>query len=226
MASGRYTVHPIDENTFAIEEKTRLNQGLCYLLCGGEKALLIDTCFGYRGFAETVKSLTGLPVVVANTHAHLDHIGGNHFFDELWYHEADKDIFPEMFVPGLDEAMAAFAKQKGLIDHMYFYNLPPGFHGLRDGIPAIMDALKALPEGQYFFVTHPALDTEEMRQTGNAQTSGEDIANGRAFEAQVFSDPAVCAMLRGLGCESVRYDEAAPQARATVETFRNMFANQ
>jgi glyoxylase-like metal-dependent hydrolase (beta-lactamase superfamily II) len=93
MASGRYTVRPIDENTFAIEEKTRFNQGLCYLLCGAERALLIDTCFGLKGFEETVNGLTDLPVTVANTHAHLDHIGGNHFFDEIWYHEADKGIF-------------------------------------------------------------------------------------------------------------------------------------
>ncbi|MDR1028234.1 MAG: MBL fold metallo-hydrolase [Clostridiales Family XIII bacterium] len=93
MTFGRYTIHPINENTFAIEEKTRFTQGLCYLLCGEAKALLIDTGFGFKGFDGIVKSLTDLPVTVANTHAHLDHIGGNHFFDEIWYHEADKKIF-------------------------------------------------------------------------------------------------------------------------------------
>ncbi|MDR1293072.1 MAG: MBL fold metallo-hydrolase [Clostridiales Family XIII bacterium] len=92
MAS-RYTVHPIDDSTFAIEEKTRFSQGLCYLLCGGERALLIDTCFGLKGFEDTVRGLTALPMTVANTHAHLDHIGGNHFFDEIWQHEADRGIF-------------------------------------------------------------------------------------------------------------------------------------
>jgi glyoxylase-like metal-dependent hydrolase (beta-lactamase superfamily II) len=93
MPAGRYKVHPIDGNTFAIEERTRFSQGLCYLLCGAEKALLIDTCFGLKGFDEIVGRLTGLPVTVANTHAHLDHIGGNHFFGEIWQHEADKGIF-------------------------------------------------------------------------------------------------------------------------------------
>ena len=93
MAKNRYTVHSIGKDTFAIEEKTPLNQGLCYLLCGAEKALLIDTGFGYKGFEQTVKGLTDLPVTVANTHAHVDHIGGNHYFDEIWYHEADRKIF-------------------------------------------------------------------------------------------------------------------------------------
>jgi glyoxylase-like metal-dependent hydrolase (beta-lactamase superfamily II) len=100
MAHGRYTIHTINENTFAIEEKTRFNQGLCYLLCGAEEALLIDTCFGLKGFKEAVDSLTGLPVTVANTHAHLDHIGGNHFFDEIWLHEADRKIFALHTDPG------------------------------------------------------------------------------------------------------------------------------
>lgn len=93
MAKNHYIVHPIDANTFAIEEKTRLMQGLCYLLCGEEKALLIDTCTGREDLPAVVKGLTNLPVIVANTHAHLDHIGGNHYFIEQWYHEADKEIF-------------------------------------------------------------------------------------------------------------------------------------
>jgi glyoxylase-like metal-dependent hydrolase (beta-lactamase superfamily II) len=93
MASGRYTSRQINENTFAIEERTLFSQGLCYLLCGEERALLIDSCFGLKGFEAAVRRLTGLPVTVANTHAHVDHIGGNHFFDEIWYHEADRGIF-------------------------------------------------------------------------------------------------------------------------------------
>ena len=73
-----YHVRQLDEGTYAIEEKTPINQGLCYLLCGTRQALLIDTGLGYPGLKKTVEGLTKLPVVVANTHAHVDHIGGIH----------------------------------------------------------------------------------------------------------------------------------------------------
>jgi predicted glycoside hydrolase/deacetylase ChbG (UPF0249 family) len=136
----------------------------------------------------------------------------------------DSHMFPEMFVEGMDEAMADFAKKKGLIDHMYYYNLPPGFENLQAEPTEIMEALKALPDGQYFFVSHPSLDTEEMRMTGNAMYSGEDVAKGRALETQLFSNPALAVALRSIGCEGVRYDEATPQRRATVTEFRQMFA--
>ncbi|MDL2300938.1 MBL fold metallo-hydrolase [Lachnospiraceae bacterium OttesenSCG-928-D06] len=149
MASKRYTVHPIDQNTFAIEEKTRLSQGLCYLLLGEEKALLIDTGLGYNELADTVKGLTHLPVIVANTHAHLDHIGGNYLFHELWYHEADRPIFAlhtnldytlRLFTEGMPWLMVGIMKKiaKRMIHidssgHYQYFNDHHIFHlGTRD----------------------------------------------------------------------------------------------
>lgn len=94
MALTSYTVRELSADTWVLEEKSPVSQGLCYVLRGQEKALLVDTGFGFKGLAPAVKNLVGnLPVVVANTHAHVDHIGGNHFFDEIWFHEADKAIF-------------------------------------------------------------------------------------------------------------------------------------
>lgn len=93
MSIARYIVHPIDAITFAIEEKTPISQGLCYLLLGSERALLIDTCLGYVQLKPTVDRLTSLPVTVATTHAHMDHIRGNHFFAEMWMHEDDMEVY-------------------------------------------------------------------------------------------------------------------------------------
>jgi len=93
MPIAGYTVHKLNNSTYALEEKTPMSQGLCYLLCGLEQALLIDTGFGLKSLPAIVRQLTNLPVIVANTHGHIDHIRGNHFFDEIWLHEADKAVF-------------------------------------------------------------------------------------------------------------------------------------
>lgn len=48
-----------------------------YLLEGSEKALLIDTGWGAGNLREFVERLTDKPILVTNTHGHLDHSGGN-----------------------------------------------------------------------------------------------------------------------------------------------------
>lgn len=139
----------------------------------------------------------------------------------------DSHMFPEMFVEGLDEAMEEFARKKGLIDHMYFYVLPPGFEALQQDFSGTAKFLRSLPAGQYFIVAHPSLDTEEMRQTGNAQYSGEDIAKGRAAETRVFSKKSLRHMMKLMGCGSVRYDEAKPlPKRLNMEDVKVMMGNK
>ncbi|NVN00344.1 MBL fold metallo-hydrolase [Arthrobacter sp. SDTb3-6] len=66
------------------------------LVIGAERALVVDTGCGPRHAAEilaAVRSLTPLPLVVANTHAHWDHFFGNAFFRadgvaDFWAHAA------------------------------------------------------------------------------------------------------------------------------------------
>jgi hydroxyacylglutathione hydrolase len=64
-----------------------------YLLRGRERALLIDTLSGTENLADIVRSMTGLPVMVLNTHAHIDHIGGNHFFPGAFLHREDLGVY-------------------------------------------------------------------------------------------------------------------------------------
>ena len=66
-----------------------------YLVCGRERAVLIDTLNGTENLAHIVRTVTDLPIVVVNTHGHLDHIGGNHFFSEAFLHRADLPIYQE-----------------------------------------------------------------------------------------------------------------------------------
>ena len=86
MAYERAKIQQIRPNVWLIDDA---GESTCYLITGGEKALLVDTANGYEDLAEIVRSLTDLPVTVVNTHGHGDHIFGNAFFDEAWMHPAD-----------------------------------------------------------------------------------------------------------------------------------------
>jgi len=64
----------------------------CYLLVGTEKALLIDTAYGEGDLRRFVEEITDKPVIVANTHGHFDHTGGNPWWKEAYMSaEAAKD---------------------------------------------------------------------------------------------------------------------------------------
>lgn len=56
----------------------------CYLLIGETKAMLIDTAYGDGDLRAFVENLTDKPLIVVNTHGHLDHSGGNAFWEHVW----------------------------------------------------------------------------------------------------------------------------------------------
>ncbi len=85
-----FTVEEIDSQTFAISEYRHWEETHCYLLCGRDRAALIDTGLGVSDIRKVVDKLTDLPVTVITTHAHWDHIGGHKAFDEIAIHEAER----------------------------------------------------------------------------------------------------------------------------------------
>ena len=132
----------------------------------------------------------------------------------------DSHMFPEMCVDSLDDAIKDFAKKKGLVDHMYYYETPPGFTELSKNLPGLSGYLKKLPEGQCLIVSHPALYDEEMLQTGNESTSGEEIAKSRAGETKQYSSLLLRLLLKRYGCAGIRYDEAKPGERMKVPPLK------
>lgn len=63
------------------------------LIVGTEKALLLDTGYGFGDLADTVKEITDLPLIVVNSHGHLDHSCGNYQFDvPIFLHPADMEL--------------------------------------------------------------------------------------------------------------------------------------
>ena len=79
-------VQQVDEDTWRIEN----GMVRFFLLKGTEKALLIDTGMTVRHAREIAEALTGLPVLLLNTHSDGDHTGGNGEFEEFYMHPADE----------------------------------------------------------------------------------------------------------------------------------------
>ena len=53
-----------------------------YLVVGQTHALLVDSCGGFGNLRACVEELTDLPMTVALTHGHEDHMMGSYWFDE------------------------------------------------------------------------------------------------------------------------------------------------
>ena len=68
---------------------------ICYLIEGDNYALLIDSILGFGNLKTFCETLTDKKIVVANTHSHSDHVGGNFFFDSCYIHHRDIVSFQE-----------------------------------------------------------------------------------------------------------------------------------
>lgn len=86
-----FTIDEIDGDTYAISEYKHWEETHCYLVCGADRAILIDTGQGVANIREVVDRLTALPVMAVTTHAHWDHIGGHRYFDSIAVHEAEQN---------------------------------------------------------------------------------------------------------------------------------------
>ena len=87
----------INENTWRIED----GQVRFLLLCGTEKAALIDTGMTTTNAKEIAEGLTDLPLILINTHADPDHIGGNGAFDEFYMSPNEEENYRNFNGKGL-----------------------------------------------------------------------------------------------------------------------------
>ena len=95
---GIYFIEEIGKNAYKIYER---RDAAMYLVCGRERACLIDTAFGLNDLKALTGELTDLPVTVVNTHGHTDHVLGNHWFygggpGRVLMHPKDRPLYEEV----------------------------------------------------------------------------------------------------------------------------------
>jgi glyoxylase-like metal-dependent hydrolase (beta-lactamase superfamily II) len=89
LVQGWFDVSEVEPGVFRIDEPVHFEWVKSFLVVGSERTALIDTGCGVGDIQQVVEELTSLPVTVINSHAHWDHIGGNHFFADIAIHEAE-----------------------------------------------------------------------------------------------------------------------------------------
>jgi glyoxylase-like metal-dependent hydrolase (beta-lactamase superfamily II) len=103
-----------------------------WLIAGQDRAVLLDTGLGIAPIRPVAERLTDRPVSVLNTHAHFDHIGGNHEFEEITIHELgapalEQGVSPELLADYLryTRRLLAAADDYRRTDHALFHLLSP-----------------------------------------------------------------------------------------------------
>ncbi len=86
-----YKAEEIAEKSWMITNAfVESSYAICYLVEGEDYALLIDSILGMGNLKAFCETLTDKPILVANTHSHSDHVGGNFHFDHCFM--PDRDI--------------------------------------------------------------------------------------------------------------------------------------
>ena len=113
-----YSAERIAEKSWMIRNAFVENSyAFCYLVEGRDYALLIDSILGMGNLKAFCETLTGKPIVLANTHAHSDHFGGNFFFDSCYMHHRDIGSFQEGIGVVKKQQIVDLAKETALPEY-------------------------------------------------------------------------------------------------------------
>ena len=78
-----FEVYRIEPDVYVFYESGQYEEAISYLVVGQRKAALVDTGCGIGTVKTLAEEFTQLPIMVANTHSHYDHVAQNYMFDEV-----------------------------------------------------------------------------------------------------------------------------------------------
>jgi glyoxylase-like metal-dependent hydrolase (beta-lactamase superfamily II) len=149
LEQGWFDVRQPEPGVFVIEEPLHVERVKSYLVVGGDRAVLIDTGMGVGDMRALVDGLTDRNVTVVNSHAHWDHIGGNHQFDQIAIHAAE--------APALQRGVGNAKLRASFAPDRLRGSLPPTFDPTTAAFPARY-ATSILDGGERFELGGRTLD--------------------------------------------------------------------
>lgn len=99
-------------NVLRINGLLGLTNEFFYLVIGERAAAYIDTGFGFGDLPAFARQFTQLPLIVLNTHGHLDHIGGCFQFERSYIAPEDESMLISSYDPAALEEMGRSALQR------------------------------------------------------------------------------------------------------------------
>ena len=84
-----FTIYKYNDTLYQIKDALGV---LSTLVIGQNKALLFDTGYGIGNLKEEVEKITTKPLIVVDSHGHMDHSCGNYLFDEVYIHPDDIEL--------------------------------------------------------------------------------------------------------------------------------------
>ena len=130
---GLYVVAEIHQPYPKNEVNNPIHTQTMAFVIGTKKAAIIDTGLGLANLRSFLEQFTKMPIIVLNTHGHLDHVGANQLFDMSYITKEDEKImlsttresrlngYKTMFMPG-NEEMCAFADKNMVADKPFKYD--------------------------------------------------------------------------------------------------------
>ncbi len=79
-----FEVYKVAPGVFAIYEPHQAEEAISFLILGSKRAAMFDTGLGIGDIKKVAKSLTGLPIVILNSHTHDDHDGDDWEFSSVY----------------------------------------------------------------------------------------------------------------------------------------------
>ncbi|MGB9185407.1 MAG: MBL fold metallo-hydrolase [Solirubrobacteraceae bacterium] len=223
-------LHP---GVWLVAEPSHVNT---WLVAGEERAVLLDTGLGIAPIRPVAERLTDRPLSVLNTHAHFDHIGGNHEFQEIAIHELgaptlEQEVSPVLladyliYTRQLLAACKEYRRTDGALFHLLTPDndprpLPPGFDAAHWRIPASR-ATTTLRDGDRIDLGARTLTT--LHTPGHSPDSIclLDEREGILFAGDTINTGPIYAHLpdsdiEAFGASTRRLAELAPELRTVL----------